>query len=119
MSHAGAVASVGDINGDGIGDFLVGAGWSSPLGRYQAGAAYLIFGSKKRRDLYLANLGSRGFEIAGMQIRDQLGEVAGAGDFNGDGSDDLMLGAADGTRLGRRFSGVAFIVYGRRGMRSR
>ena len=88
-----AVNGAGDVNGDGCADVIVGA---PGVGRQQgagAGAAYVIFGGPSAAEVDLADLGARGFTIAGGVVPGIVGEaVSGAGDVNGDGLDDLVVG---------------------------
>ena len=94
-----AVGGGGDINGDGIGDIVLGDDFGSPsLNRIQAGQAYVIFGqtSFSAPTFNLASLnGSNGFLINGKSPVNVMGlHMAGvAGDVNGDGVDDVMLGS--------------------------
>lgn len=82
-----SVSSGGDVNGDGYGDLLVGAyGYDNPLER--EGRAYLFYGSAAGLEPsagWTAESGQAGscFSLA----------VAGAGDVNADGFDDLAVGA--------------------------
>ena len=97
-----SVAGVGDIDSDGELDLLIGA----PLGRddqgQQAGLARLI----------TARTGETIFEWFGDADGDRLGQaVALAGDVNGDGVDDLIVGAATGLRSGPS-SGYAKVYSG-------
>ncbi|CAN5627403.1 hypothetical protein BH10ACT1_BH10ACT1_19620 [soil metagenome] len=115
----GNIASVGDVNGDGTDDFLLGAYTSTPWGSGIAvpGAAYVVFGGATGT-IDTADLGTKGFTIVGpTRQRDRLGiSVSGAGDLNGDGLADLLIGA-DGVAnavTGPRTGGAA-VVFGSAG----
>jgi len=106
--------SAGDVNGDGRSDLILGALAADPSGHADAGEAYVIFGQHRwDATLDVADLdGSNGFRIAGLDPGDRLGfSVAAAGDLNGDGFDDVVIGAhaADGGR------GEVYVVFGHAG----
>ena len=85
------------INGDGFDDIIIGAFQADPNGNYNAGESYVVFGAASGfgASLDLSSLdGSNGFVINGIDSRDYSGEsVSGAGDINGDGFDDIIIGA--------------------------
>jgi hypothetical protein len=109
-----SVAAAGDINGDGIDDFLVGA-YRNDAGGSSAGAAYVVFGTlEPTTSLNLDDvaLGTGGFKIIGESASDLMSySLASAGDVNGDGVDDLILGAT-GDDDGGSDSGAAYVVFG-------
>ena len=85
----GAVASAGDVNGDGEVDILVGA-YQESTGGPSVGAAYLVLGPHDASD----SLASAGIKISGVNAENRVGlSVAGLGDTNGDGWDDFAVGA--------------------------
>ena len=102
--HSGSsVASAGDVNGDGFDDLIIGASGADPGGRTNAGESYVVFGkgSGFAASFNLASLdGSNGFRLDGIDAKDYSGgSVASAGDVNGDGFDDLIIGASHGDPL--------------------
>jgi hypothetical protein len=83
----GSVASAGDVNGDGLDDLLVG-GRGSDAGGIQSGRAYLFLGPVTER---LA--GGADAIITGLPFEEIGLTVAGAGDLNNDGFDDIIVGS--------------------------
>ncbi len=117
-----AVAGVGDVNGDGRPDLAVSAPLADHNGE-DSGSVYVFFGRSASRPLpqsySLAGLlpenggdGSDGFVLVGASGQELGDAIAGAGDFNGDGLDDFLVGAkADGQ--GAQEAGAVYVVYGR------
>ena len=110
-----SVSSAGDLNGDGIDDLVVGARLNDG-GGVNAGAAYVVFGSATNLtsvSLDTVALGTGGFKITGEAAGDIVGEsVSSAGDVNGDGIDDLIVGARDNDALGNAAAGAAYVIFG-------
>jgi methionine-rich copper-binding protein CopC len=108
-----AVAGAGDMNGDGFADVVVGAASAAPGGKLAAGSAYVLLGKSSAfsSTLKLSSLdGKTGFRLDGADANSGLGgAVANAGDVNGDGLDDLIVGA-DGSNNG---TGAAYVVFGK------
>ena len=112
----GSVSGAGDINGDGFDDLIIGAGGADPNGNSHAGESYVVFGSgagfSASFDLSSLN-GSNGFVINGIDEFDNSGvSVSGAGDVNGDGFDDLIIGAFDADPNGNSGAGESYVVFG-------
>ncbi len=122
-----SVSGARDVNGDGIDDVIIGAPNATPeddgtyTSRLDAGQCYVVFGrtSGFGATLELAELdGSNGFLLAGVGTSNATGwSVGGAGDVNGDGIDDLVIGAPfgviTGPGAGLRPFGKSYVVFGR------
>jgi hypothetical protein len=110
---AGRVSSAGDANGDGYDDFIIGVSNADPNGS-GSGASYLVFGASAfAADIDLSALdGSNGFKLSGELAGDGAGMVSGAGDVDGDGYDDLIIGAPGADHNGAH-SGTSYVIFGR------
>ena len=105
-----SVSGAGDVNGDGFDDLLVGA-WLSDAGASSSGAAYLVLGPVYG-ELDVATADAK---LLGEESVDWAGaSVSGAGDVNGDGFDDLLVGAENNDAGGSVWfnSGAAYLVLG-------
>ncbi len=108
FSLTGLAVSASDINGDGIADILIAA----------RDRAYAVFGGAGVGDpsgvLPLNSLdGTNGLVILDVVGRDGQNEsLSGAGDFNGDGVGDMLIGSVEGTVDGVEGVGYAHLLYG-------
>jgi len=104
-----SVSNAGDVNNDGRDDILVGA----PGNSSHRGAAYVIYGSQSPVNIDLSSKDldptTTGFSILAKTTGDFFGvSVSAAGDVNGDGIDDIIIGA-NSTDSG---TGAAYVIYG-------
>jgi hypothetical protein len=102
-----SVSGAGDVNGDGIADVIIGAFNANN----EAGTSYVVYGSKTLgTTINLAALNAtQGVAIQGAAAGDEAGwSVSGAGDVNGDGIADVIIGAPDTNN----FEGSSYVVYG-------
>ena len=110
-----SVSAAGDINGDGVDDLIVGAPLADPNGNGNSGRSYVVFGKTTGFDspLTLSSVdGTNGFMLEGVAAYDLIGRmVSGAGDINGDGIDDLIVGARGADPNGSD-SGRSYVVFG-------
>ena len=111
-----SVSGAGDINGDGLDDLIIGANQADPNGNY-SGASYVVFGKSDGAIVELSDIdnpgNNNGFVLNGVSRYDYSGiSVSGAGDVNGDGLDDILIGASYASQNGYR-SGTSYVVFGK------
>ena len=111
-----SVSTAGDVNGDGFADKLVGAYYADPGGDIRAGETYVVFGSGASfaASIALSSLnGVNGFRLDGIDVGDSSGfSVSTAGDVNGDGYDDILVGAFEADPGGDSDAGETYVVFG-------
>jgi hypothetical protein len=111
------VSGVGDINGDGFDDVLIGAKLADPNGNNYAGEVYIVFGKADgfTSSIGLSDLdGTNGFLIEGLDAGDRIGaRKSGAGDVNGDGINDLLIGSYTADANGNAGAGETYVIFGK------
>lgn len=116
-----SIAGLGDIDGDGADEIAVGDPLAASGDVTDAGSIYVIYGSKEWQgsppsSLSLDDLGGpdlRGFAVDGTFENGYVGfSLAAAGDINGDGNGDILVGAhGEGNNGAPLTSGSAYVVF--------
>ncbi len=109
-----SVSGAGDVNGDGLADLIIGATQADPGGDSRAGESYVVFGKANGAAVALADVaaGTGGFVVNGIDVADGSGRsVSGAGDVNGDGLADLIVGAFGADPGGDSYAGESYVVF--------
>ena len=118
------VNTAGDMNGDGYDDVLFGGAWhdgdNDGTGiNFDSGKTWVLFGGSKSKIEGTISTndfkGSDGFLMSGLDSGDLSGgSLSTAGDINGDGYDDIIIGARQGDAGGSN-SGESYVIFGKSG----
>ncbi|CAD5914817.1 RHS repeat-associated core domain-containing protein [Planktothrix agardhii] len=111
-----SLSNIGDFNGDTIDDFIVGGFAADPNNINATGESYVVFGTNQgfpaNFDLSTLN-GTNGFIIEGFEAESfSGGAVSSAGDINGDGLKDLIIGAFASDSNSLNNSGRTYVILG-------
>ncbi|RFO96303.1 hypothetical protein DIC66_13400 [Rhodoferax lacus] len=106
-----SASNAGDVNGDGLQDLIIGSSDGTT-----GGSTYVVFGKTDNTAISIDDItnGTGGFKITGpVSAGVTLGvSVSSAGDLNGDGLSDLIVGTATSTNAARP-AGAAYVIYGK------
>ena len=121
-SFGPSVSSAGDVNGDGLDDLILGAYTADPSDKPDdAGKSYVVFGKANSSAIDLSAIAdvsnpTGGFVINGEAVADADASsfsASSAGDVNGDGLDDLIVGANGADPSNKSNAGKSYVVFGK------
>ena len=122
FDQAGYSVASGDVNGDTIDDVIIGAPFADGSNGANLGKAYVVYGSPALPATIDLAVNPADVTIIGIDGGDQMGTAVAAGDVNGDGRDDVILGAPQGDGPGtgtgcdgvgdRCEAGETYIIFG-------
>lgn len=108
--------ATGNVNGDARDDLIISARLATPSGRERAGVVYVFYGNNlAAKNVYQLTqpAGTYGeTRILGDQAFDVTGQSVACGDINGDGVDDMIIGAAGADASGGSETGAVFVIHG-------
>ena len=109
--QSGVDVAVGDLDNDGVGDLVIGAKGGDPGGKVDAGETYVLFGPLSAGTIDLRTV-DPDVTITGIAAGDFLGQGVAVGDINGDGVDDLLMGALLADPGDKTDAGQTHVIFG-------
>ena len=117
LDGLGFFVGAADVNADGRDDVIIGARDADGPndGRNNAGEVHLLFGAEQYPSLIDLTETAMDVTIIGPAVNDSLGFTVASGDVNGDGTQDVLVGAPLGDGCGDRAedAGEAYVLFGR------
>jgi len=119
VGAGGTVAAAGDLNDDGLADLALAAGGGTPLDLFKPtyGSVWIVFGKGDDAAVDLDDAGEGGYAIKSPprgETQSNFGAaLAPLGDVNGDGIEDLAIGASSVASAVGLQAGAAYLAYGR------
>ena len=110
----GAVTGIGDMNGDGLSDVALDMS-PEALTSFDHYSEYVVFGKRSTSPVSLRRIGGHGIHLATSRWLDSFDTLDAAGDVNGDGLADLLIGVPD---VSLHDDTYGFVVFGSRTLRS-
>ena len=102
---------LGDYNGDGIDDFLIGTPYVDGTAGTDTGAVYIVYGQTSfAANFSVSSLDGTNGQVFTGDAGDKIGEAVSGGDFNNDGADILV--SAEGQDTAAMNAGGAFLIMG-------
>lgn len=116
-ANLGDAVAVGDLNADGIGDIIMGAGRADSPERGGAGVVFVVYGRTDLDRSIDLNEDTADVRLYGNQAGGALGRQLAVGDFDADGVDDVAMAAPrEGLAFDRIRAGVVYVFFGKRGL---
>lgn len=106
-----SVSNAGDVNGDGYDDLIMSSNFYSSD---SSSSSHIMFGKASGFDPTLDLTSLNGSNGARLDGKNSMIALSSAGDVNGDGFDDLMVGAPDAASNGIYDSGSSYVIFGSR-----
>ena len=110
----GSCSAGHDLNGDGVGDILLGTSFANGPdgGRDLAGEAYVLFGPFSGGSSLDLAMGAHDVVLFGAEAGDRFGAAVQAGDLNSDGREEIIVAASEsaGPRNERARAGEVYVI---------